>query len=86
MRSRRFVLVAFWASLSAALGVSALPFLLINNPQPKCIEVTATEGINVVVRYEAPRDAANKGRGGSGLDQQWNKQAQEAKKGSSVAK
>ena len=28
--------------------------MLLNNPRPKCIEVTSTEGINVVVEYEAP--------------------------------
>ena len=92
--------------------VEARPYLLLNNPRPKCIEVTATEGTSVVVRYEAPdlvaldgldedgtsdrinaditttnlgpdearKDAANKDRGGSGLDQQWNKRAHEAKR------
>ena len=28
--------------------------MLLNNPRPKCIEVKSTEGINVVVEYEAP--------------------------------
>lgn len=28
--------------------------MLLNNPRPKCIEVKSTEGINVVVDYEAP--------------------------------
>jgi hypothetical protein len=105
------------ASLVLPPVVEARPYLLLNNPRPKCIEVTATEGINVVVRYEAPdlvaldgldedgtsdrvdnditatnlgpdearRDAANKDRGGSGLDQQWNKRAREAKKGTTKA-
>ena len=34
---------------------------------------------------EARKDAANKDRGGSGLDQQWNKRAHEAKKGTTKA-
>ena len=35
-------------------GVEARPYILLNNPRPKCIEVKSTEGINVVVTYEAP--------------------------------
>ena len=37
-----------------ALLVIAEPFLLLNNPRPKCIEVKANEGVKVNVAYEAP--------------------------------
>ena len=112
-----YALLLIAASSALSPVVEARPYLLLNNPRPKCIEVTATEGTSVVVRYEAPdlvaldgldedgtsdrinadittanlgpdearKDAANKDRGGSGLDQQWNKRAQEAKKGTTKA-
>jgi len=40
--------------LHFAALVLAEPFLLLNNPRPKCIEVKANEGISVNVAYEAP--------------------------------
>ena len=52
--AHRAVMATTALVLHFAALVLAEPFLLLNNPRPKCIEVKANEGISVNVAYEAP--------------------------------